>query len=89
MLIKLAILISLFSPTTEILECTVKPLDDYGFVQTGDNPEYVCVNPDGYTDFIVIEDDAPVTLDIGDMMRVELRNDEVISQYRVKSLYNF
>lgn len=86
MLIKLALTIGLLAtyPATETFECEVATLDDYGFVQFGERPEYICVSPDDDTDFIVIE--SEFSLDIGDTMKVELINGEVVKQYRIKSL---
>lgn len=93
MLIKLALALGLstfIGSNTEVFECEVVPLDDYGFVQLGEHPEYVCVNPDNDADFIIIEDEALLgedQLNIGDGMKVELNeHGEVLNQYRVKSL---
>lgn len=91
MLIKLALAAGLLAtyPAAETFECEVAPLEDYGFVQFGERPEYICVSPDDDTDFIVIEDKGFLniaTLNIGDTMKVELKDDEVVKQYRIKSL---
>lgn len=90
MLIKLAFALGLstfIGSSNEIFECEVAPLDDYGFVQSGEHPEYVCMNSHEDTDFIVIEDEGLSPLDIGDGMKLELNeHGEVLNQYRVKSL---
>ncbi|MDY0395398.1 hypothetical protein ACFSMW_13385 [Virgibacillus halophilus] len=83
MLIKLALtigLLAVFPAGTETFQCEIAALDDYGFEQVGEHQEYVCVNPNDYTDFVVIENDSP--LDIGDMMNLELDNGKVVDQHR-------
>lgn len=89
MLIKLALTLGITAfaggSDTETFQCEVTPLAEYGFEQvSNDHPEYVCVNPNDYTDFIILE--SPHELDTGDMMRVELENGEVVSQHRLESL---
>lgn len=55
--------------TTRTISCEVEPLDDHGFAQMADNPEYVCVNPDDFTDFVVVEDKEG-TFELGDVLSV-------------------
>ena len=53
------LVLNLTSPSeavSELLYCEVEPLEAHGFVQMGDYPEYVCVNPADYTDFVVVAD---------------------------------
>jgi len=89
MLIKLVLALGLSSTfagsDAETFQCEVIPLAGYGFEQvSNDHSEYVCVHPNDYTDFIIVE--SPNGLDTGDIMQVELKNGEVVSQHRVKSL---
>ena len=55
--------------TTRTISCEVEPLEDHGFTQMADNPEYVCVNPNDFTDFIVVEDKEG-TIEPGDVLSV-------------------
>src|SRR5699024_11707613 len=60
MLIKLVLALGLSSTfagsDAETFQCEVIPLAGYGFEQvSNDHSEYVCVHPNDYTDFIIVE----------------------------------
>lgn len=60
----------------EALSCEVQPLEDHGFVQLSEHREYVCVNEDDFTDFVIIEDEHSQH-EVGDELTVILRWNEV------------
>ena len=85
MILKIIItLMSLTSPNNEVLSCNVQSLEAHSFIQTSEQQEYVCVNHNDYTDFIIIEDENN-SINLNDNLIIELNEyDEVVSQTVIK-----
>lgn len=62
----------------ETLTCEIEPLETYGFEQFSDSTEYVCVNSNDFTDFIIVEDEND-EYHVGNTLKVTLKHDEVTS----------
>lgn len=80
----LLLTLSLFaqSHAPETFSCNVTSLDEYGFIQTSNNTEYVCKNPYNDVDFVVTEDENN-NLKINDKMYIMLnKHGEVTSMIK-------
>jgi len=64
--------------TNEVLTCEVQSLEKHGFSQVSEKyPEYVCVNPGNYTDFVIIEDHGD-GYELGTLLNVTISADNSV-----------
>lgn len=66
----------------EIVVCNVESLEEHDFIQLSDNKEYVCINENDFTDFIILEDRYD-EFRINDTVKVELNRHNKIVDYEV------
>lgn len=71
-----------YSVDTETVVCSVESLDKHGYVQFGEDPEYVCVNVKDNNDLIVVVDEYD-EIRQGDIMELELNMYGEIVDYEV------